>query len=339
VTSLKEELLGPRQAAPPPPPVLDVAALSVTFRMRRETVVAVDSVSWRVERGRTLGVVGESGSGKTAAALGVMGLIDPPGEIEADRVGLRGTDLCRLPEKALSRLRGRVMAMVFQEPMTALNPVLTVGDQVAEPLILHQRMGAREAWRCAVDLLHRVGIPLPLRRANDYPHQLSGGMRQRVMIAMALACNPSLLFADEPTTSLDVTVQAQILDLILALQEETGMAIQFISHDLGVISEIADEVAVMYAGRIVEQAPAEALFETPLHPYTHGLLATLPQLGRRVARLPAIPGAVPDLADLPRGCAFRTRCPKAGTLCAEWAPALEEKAPGRRVACHFADAP
>ena len=333
MSDLRQAVLGPPPKRPAPPPVLAVDGLTVEFHTRRGVVRPADDVSYQIARGQTLAVVGESGCGKTVGALAVMGLVDPPGRITAGRVMLRGTDLRLLPEAALRRLRGREMAMIFQEPATALNPVMCIGDQVAEPLILHDRLGPREAWRAAVELLDRVGIPMPARRARDYPHQLSGGMRQRVMIAIALACNPSLLIADEPTTALDVTVQAQILELLLALQESYGTAIQYISHDLGVISEIADEVAVMYAGRIVERAPAGQLFEDPRHPYTRGLLATRPWIGVRAKRLPAIPGQVPDLARLASGCAFRDRCALARPHCAERPPALETIAAGHQAAC------
>ena len=314
--------------------MLDVRDLTVEFHTRRGPLKAVDGVGCRVESGRCLGIVGESGCGKSVTALAVMGLIDPPGRIAGGSVGLRGQDLLALDEDALLRLRGAELAMIFQEPMTSLNPVMTVGDQVAEALVLHDGLGPREAAGGAVELLRRVGIPTPERRARDYPHQLSGGMRQRVMIAMALACRPALLIADEPTTALDVTVQAQILELILELQESDGMAVLFISHDLGVISEIADEVAVMYAGSIVEQAPSEVLLAEPSHPYTRGLLATLPRLEGNELRLPAIPGAVPDLGGLPRGCAFQDRCPGTGADCREARPVLETVAPDHRVACH-----
>jgi peptide/nickel transport system ATP-binding protein len=333
MSDLREAVLGPAPKKAPPPPVLAVEDLRVEFPTRRGIVRAADGLSYRIERGTTLAVVGESGCGKTVTALAVMGLIDPPGRVDAGKVALRGTDLTLLPETALRRLRGREMAMIFQEPMTALNPVMRVGDQVAEPLILHGRLGRTEAWRAACDLLDRVGIPMPLRRAHDYPHQLSGGMRQRVMIAMALACSPSLLIADEPTTALDVTVQAQILELLLALQESYGTAIQYISHDLGVISEIADEIVVMYAGRIVERARAETLFEAPRHPYTRGLLATRPRIGDRRERLPAISGQVPDLARLPSGCAFRDRCALARPHCATRPPPLEAIGEDHQVAC------
>ena len=314
--------------------MLDVRDLTVEFHTRRGPLKAVDGVGCRVESGRCLGIVGESGCGKSVTALAVMGLIDPPGRIAGGSVGLRGQDLLALDEDALLRLRGAELAMIFQEPMTSLNPVMTVGDQVAEALVLHDGLGPREAAGGAVELLRRVGIPTPERRARDYPHQLSGGMRQRVMIAMALACRPALLIADEPTTALDVTVQAQILELILELQESDGMAVLFISHDLGVISEIADEVAVMYAGRIVERAPSGTLLAGPRHPYTRGLLATLPRLETNEQRLPTIPGAVPDLGALPRGCAFQDRCPHAGADCRDAPPALEAVAPDHDVACH-----
>jgi oligopeptide/dipeptide ABC transporter ATP-binding protein len=339
MSNLREAVLGPAPDKAAPPPVLEVRDLSVVFATRAGPITAVDQISYRIERGRTLGVVGESGCGKSVAAMAVMRLVDPPGRITGGAVMLRGTDLRRLTEERLRTLRGREFAMIFQEPMTALNPVMTVGDQVAEVLILHDNLAARDAWRGAVDLLDRVGIALPMKRAHDYPHQLSGGMRQRVMIAMALACRPSLLIADEPTTALDVTVQAQILDLMVDLQDSHGMAIQFISHDLGVVSEIADDVVVMYAGRIVEAAPAEQLFEDPRHPYTQGLLATLPRIGAGRRRLEAIPGAVPDLADLPTGCAFRDRCPRAIATCAGSPPSLLEVEPGHRAACYAVTAP
>ena len=314
--------------------MLDVRDLTVEFRTRRGPLKAVDGVGCRVGPGRCLGIVGESGCGKSVTALAIMGLIDPPGRIVGGSVNFQGQDLRALDEDALLRLRGAELAMIFQEPMTSLNPVMTVGDQVAEVLVLHDGLAPRDALGEAVELLRRVGIPTPERRARDYPHQLSGGMRQRVMIAMALACRPALLIADEPTTALDVTIQAQILELILELQESDGMAVLFISHDLGVLSEMADEVAVMYAGSIVEQAPSEALLANPRHPYTRGLLATLPRLDANERRLPMISGAVPDLGALPRGCAFQDRCPHAGAVCREAPPVLEAVAPDHRAACH-----
>ena len=314
-------------------PVLAVSDLAVAFDTSAGTVPAVNGVSFGIGAGRTLGLVGESGCGKTVTALAVMGLIDPPGRIAGGGVALCGESLAGLSESALCRIRGRRMTMVFQEPMTALNPVLRIGDQIAEVAVLHRGFGARAAWNEAVELLGRVGIPEPARRAYDYPHRLSGGMRQRAMIAMALAGEPALLIADEPTTALDVTVQAQILELLAALQHDRGTAILFISHDLGVVSEIADEVAVMYAGRIVEQGPTEALFAAPRHPYTAGLLETLPRIGAGRARLPAIAGNVPDLASLPDGCAFRDRCPRAAAECSRAVPPLEAAGGGHRAAC------
>ena len=314
-------------------PVLDVSDLAVAFDTPRGPVPAVSGVSFRIEAGKALGLVGESGCGKTVAALAVMGLVDPPGRIAGGRVALCGDPLDGLSEEELCGLRGRRMAMVFQEPMTALNPVLRIGDQIAEVALLHDGCGRRAARDKAVALLDRVGIPDAERRAGDWPHRLSGGMRQRAMIAMALAGQPDLLIADEPTTALDTTVQAQIVDLLLELRDDRGTAILFISHDLGAVSQIADDIAVMYAGRIVEQAPTAALFAGPRHPYTAGLLATLPRIGERRARLPAIGGSVPDPASLPAGCAFRERCPSAFDACRRTRPALAPAAGGRRVAC------
>jgi len=314
-------------------PLLRVEQLSVVFPTRRGRIHAVDRISYALHAGRTLGIVGESGCGKTVTALAILRLVDPPGEVSG-RVLLDDADLLALDDEAMRAVRGRRLAMVFQEPMTALNPVYTIGNQIAEVLVVHENLPPRAARRQAVEIMGHVGLPAPERRFDDYPHQLSGGMRQRAMIAMALACRPALLLADEPTTALDVTVQAQILDLMLAIQDEFGMAIQFISHDLGVISEIADVVAVMYAGRIVERAQSETLFAEPLHPYTRGLLATVPRITGHADRLPAIGGTVPDLANLPSGCAFRTRCPLAMDRCREAEPELVEVAPGHEVACH-----
>jgi len=339
MSDLREAVLGPLPPPPPAAPTLEVRDLSVTFPSRRGKVRAVAHASWRIEQGTSLGVVGESGCGKSVAALAVIGLIDPPGRIDSGRIALRGTDLRQLSEATMRRVRGREVAMIFQEPMTALNPVLSVGEQVAEVLILHEGLRHEAAWRGAVDLLDQVGIPLPMKRARDYPHHLSGGMRQRVMVAMALAGRPALLIADEPTTALDVTVQAQILELMLALQDAHGMAIQFISHDLGVVSEIADEVVVMYAGRVVERAPADRLFSDPRHPYTQGLLETRPSIGERRDRLPAIPGSVPDPTHLPSGCAFRDRCPRAGGACLDRAPRLVSVGEGHEAACVMAETP
>ncbi len=317
----------------PDPPVLSVSDLAVTFDTTAGPVTAVDGVSFRIEAGCTLGLVGESGCGKTVTTLAVMGLIDPPGQIARGTVMLHGRPLIGLSEDALCDIRGRDMGMVFQEPMTALNPVSRAGEQIAEVLSLHDNCSRQAAWSGAVELLDRVGIPQARERAENYPHQLSGGMRQRVMIAMAVAARPALLIADEPTTALDVTVQAQILELLLDLQEEHGTAILFISHDLGVISEIADTVAVMYAGRIVEQAPSHKLFAAPHHPYTAALLATLPRIGARHERLPAIGGAVPDLSAPPPGCAFHDRCPSAMAECRRSTPRLKALDNDRSAAC------
>ncbi len=316
--------------------LLDVRELSVAFPSDAGEVRAVDRISYRIEPRRTLGVVGESGCGKTVAALALLRLVPAPGRITGGRVSFHGEDLLGVSERAIERIRGDRIAMIFQEPTTALNPVYPVGDQIAEVLVAHRGANPSAAWAEAVELLARVGIAAPARRAADYPHSLSGGMRQRVMIAMALACRPELLIADEPSTALDVTIQAQIVELLLGLQDATGMAIQFISHNLGVISEIADDVIVMYAGRIVERAPAQELFRRPLHPYTQGLLETVPLLGQRRHRLPAIPGAVPAPGTRPRGCSFRNRCPWAVARCAEAEPALEPLGPAHEAACFVA---
>jgi oligopeptide/dipeptide ABC transporter ATP-binding protein len=302
------------------------------------TVRAVEDVTLSVRRGKVLGLVGESGCGKTVTALSVLKLIpQPPGRIVSGRVLFNGTDLLPLSEKEMQKIRGRRISMIFQDPLTSLNPVFTIGYQVAEMLRVHLGASRAEARDRTIELLRHVGIPSPERRYREYPHQLSGGMRQRVMIAMAVSCSPELVFADEPTTALDVTIQAQILDLLKKLREEMGMAMVLISHDLGIISETADEVAVMYAGRIVEQAPTERLFETPRHPYTKGLLASLPRFDEASSahrkRLKAITGMVPSLSRLPSGCAFHPRCPLAIERCSTDEPALEEVSPGHRVSC------
>jgi len=312
-------------------PVLAVERLTVNFGSRS----VVRALSYALVSGRTLGVVGESGCGKSMTALALMGLVPPPGEVSGS-VRLDERELIGQQAEAWQAGRGNRIAMVFQEPMTALNPVMPVGHQIAEAIVLHEAMGWKTAEERAVALLDAVGIASARARARAYPHQLSGGMRQRAMIAMALACRPAVLIADEPTTALDVTIQAQILDLMLELQDEIGMAIQFISHNLAVVSEIAHEIIVMYAGRIVERAPADALFATPLHPYTQGLIATLPDPDRRVARLPVIPGGVPDFDAA--GCPFADRCPRADRGCRADEPELRELAPGHEVACFKAAA-
>jgi oligopeptide/dipeptide ABC transporter ATP-binding protein len=325
-----------RELAPrlnsPAAAVLEVSGLRVAFPRpggRREVVAGV---SYSIAPGRTLGVVGESGCGKSVTALAMMGLVPRPGEVTGS-IRFDGRELVGQPEDAWRRLRGEQVAMVFQEPMTALNPVMTVGRQIAEVMVLHRHTAWSAAEEQAVGLLEAVGINSPGERARAYPHQLSGGMRQRAMIAMALAGEPKLLIADEPTTALDVTIQAQIVDLMLDLQARIGMAIQFISHNLAVVSEIAHDIIVMYAGRVVERAPAETLFEQPLHPYTLGLIATLPDPAHRVARLPVIPGAVPTLDAGLVGCRFANRCTRGDAGCLQAEPPLEELQPGHFVAC------
>ncbi|MFP6742191.1 MAG: ABC transporter ATP-binding protein [Alphaproteobacteria bacterium] len=296
-------------------------------------VRAVDGISYDLAPGASLGMVGESGCGKTMAALALLRLVPPPGRITGGTVRFQGGDLLAASKQRMEAVRGNHMAMIFQEPMTALNPVFTVGDQIAEVLTAHGKAGPREAWAETIDLLDRVGIPAPGERVHDYPHSLSGGTRQRVIIAMALACKPALLIADEPTTALDVTVQAQIIELLLELQADMGMAILFISHDLGVVSEIADHIVVMYAGRIIERAPAGELFRHPRHPYTKALFETIPQVARRQRRLPVIPGSVPAPGAWPSGCRFRDRCPYAEDRCAEAEPELKSVVFGHAVAC------
>jgi peptide/nickel transport system ATP-binding protein len=320
--------------------LLEVENLQTHFRTPDGIVRAVDGVSFAVGRGETLAIVGESGSGKSVMANSILRLIpQPPGKI-AGHVRFEGEDLLSASESAMRGIRGNRISMVFQEPMTSLNPVLTVGSQIAEPLRLHQRLGRKEIAERAVEMLSLVGIAEPRRRAGEYPHQLSGGMRQRVMIAIALACNPQLLIADEPTTALDVTIQAQILDLMADLKRRVGAAIIIITHDLGVVAEIAERVVVMYAGRRIEEAKVTDLFRTPRHPYTQGLLAAVPRLGSSLAgtaaRLAEIPGSVPNLKTRITGCVFASRCVKAHDVCREVAPAIEAKAVGHFAACHFA---
>ena len=327
-------------------PLLELSGLTTVFETEAGTVRAVDGVSFRLARGATLGIVGESGSGKSVMALSILRLLpNPPGRIAAGRITFEGTDLLGLSEAKMRELRGKAIAMVFQEPMTSLNPVYTVGRQIGEVLRLHEGLTKQNARARSIELLKSVGIPAPDERIDSYPHELSGGMRQRVMIAMAIACRPKLLIADEPTTALDVTIQAQILDLLARLRRELGMGIMLITHDLGIVAEVTDEVMVMYAGTVVEHAPKAQLFEAPLHPYTKGLLASVP--GASVApppadappqkrRLRTIEGMVPDLAKLPPGCRFRKRCPEAIARCAEAEPPLLELRPGRRAACFVA---
>ena len=316
-------------------PLLEVNALRIAFAVDRGSVTeAVSGNSFRLERGRTLAIVGESGCGKSVTALAIMRLLPQTGTRISGSIAFEGRELTSLPERQMRDLRGNRMAMIFQEPMTSLNPSFTVGDQVAEALIRHRGLAAAAARRAAIDMLARVRIPSPVARAEEYPHKLSGGMRQRVMIAMALACSPSLLIADEPTTALDVTIQAQILDLLRDLREATGAAIILITHDLGVVAETCDEVLVMYAGEIVEQAPTRQLFIAPQHPYTVGLLGSLPRLGEKRERLSAIAGSVPSLAaGTFVGCRFAERCPFADTHCRTEVPPLREVGTGHRSRC------
>ena len=332
--------LGPRPApGRQDASLLQVEELKTYFFTRDGVVRAVDGVSFSVARGETLAIVGESGCGKSVTSLSILRLIaSPPGRTVAGRVVFEGRDLLELSEAEMRKIRGDAISMIFQEPMTSLNPVLTIGDQIAEVLMLHRGLSDEEAARRAVEMLRLVRMPEPERRVAQYPHQLSGGMRQRVMIAMALACEPRLLIADEPTTALDVTIQAQILDLMRELKERTGAAIVLITHDLGVVAEMAQRVVVMYAGRKVEEATVTALFARPRHPYTRGLLDSIPKLGAvtkhgEVRRLSEIAGTVPSLAEPIVGCAFAPRCAYATVRCQNEYPPLEEKAPGHRAAC------
>ncbi len=312
--------------APAPPdrsasaPILDIAGLTVSFSQLRRRITVIEDLDLSVPHGATVGLVGESGSGKSVTALAIMGLLGEQGRIERGSIRLAGRDLARLDRRAMLGVRGREIAMIFQEPMTSLNPVYTVGFQIAEVLIRHLGLVRRAARSAAVELMAEVGIPAPALRAEDYPHQLSGGMRQRVMIAMAMACRPKLLIADEPTTALDVTIQAQILDLMRRLQRETGAAMLLITHDLGLIAGMADRVAVMYAGRLVEQAPVHTLFAAPRHPYTRLLLRSVPRVRDKRRRLQAIQGTTPPPSAFPAGCRFHPRCPDAAARCTIEAP-------------------
>jgi peptide/nickel transport system ATP-binding protein len=317
--------------------LLEVRDLKTWFDGDGGTYRAVDGVSFSLEAGRTLGIVGESGCGKSVTSLSIMGLVPrPPGRIAGGEVLFEGVDLLKLDAAAMRELRGARIAMIFQEPMTSLNPAYTVGNQIVEGILRHEKLDRAAAKAKAIDMLRLVRIPAPEQRFDEYPHKLSGGMRQRAMIAMALACGPKLLIADEPTTALDVTIQAQILDLLRGLRAETGTAIILITHDLGVIAELADDVAVMYAGRIVERAPVTRLFEAPQHPYTIGLLGAIPDLDRKRARLSTIEGTVPDLSAELVGCRFAPRCPFAEAACRTEEPALRELAPAHAVACRRA---
>ena len=321
--------------------LLEVEDLGTWFYTRQGIVKAVDGVDFKVASGETLAIVGESGCGKSMTALSLLRLIpDPPGRIVSGSIKLGGRDLMKITEDEMRRVRGNEISMIFQEPMTSLNPVMTIGKQISEALILHRDMDRTQAMKRAIEMLDLVRIPAAIQRAKEYPHQLSGGMRQRAMIAMALACNPKVLIADEPTTALDVTIQAQILELIVELQREFKAAVLLITHDLGVVAETAHRVIVMYAGRKVEEAEVGELFARPLHPYTVGLLASIPRLDlmrgqaeRTQGRLQEIPGIVPALFDLPPGCAFAPRCNRADDLCRRERPSYEEKQPGHWAAC------
>jgi peptide/nickel transport system ATP-binding protein len=317
--------------------LLEISDLSVELRLPRGPVQAVDGISLEVRAGQTLGLVGESGCGKSLTALAIMRLLaEPQVRISRGQVRLEGEDLAGFSERRMQSVRGNRVSMVFQEPMTSLNPVFKVGDQIGEAVRIHRGHSRAQAREVALGLLRKVGIPAPESRLDAYPHQLSGGMRQRVMIAMALALGPKLLIADEPTTALDVTIQAQILELIRALQREQGMGVLLITHDLGVVAETCDAVAVMYAGRIVETGPVAELFARPLHPYTRGLLASIPDLATIAERkrLEAIPGVVPGLTSRPAGCRFRDRCSRASERCAKEDPVLAAHAPAQEAACH-----
>ena len=318
-------------------PLLSVRSLVTEFRTDAGLLRAVDDVSFDIAPGGTLAVVGESGCGKSVTSLSILRLIQPPGRVASGEIRFEGRDLLAVSEAEMRKVRGARIAMIFQEPMSSLNPVYTVGDQIIESVVLHQKRSKREAWARAVELLKLVGIPSPDERAKAYPHQLSGGMRQRVMIAMALACEPKLLIADEPTTALDVTIQAQIMELLSELRVKLGMAVLLITHDLGLVADFADEVVVMYAGRVVERALVKDLFRAPKHPYTRGLLRSVPSYGdnSRARRLPTIQGVVPDLRALPGGCRFRDRCDVAFDRCAAEEPALRTIAGGRLVRCHL----
>ena len=324
--------------------VLEVDGLKTYFFVRQGVVKAVDDMSFSLQAGEKLAIVGESGCGKSMTALSILRLVpDPPGRIVAGSIKLDGKDLLKLSDAEMRKIRGNQISMIFQEPMTSLNPVWSIGNQISEAVMLHQNVSRHDAFDKAVEMLKLVKIPEPARRAREYPHQLSGGMRQRAMTAMALACNPHVLLADEPTTALDVTIQAQILDLILELQERLGTAVVLITHDLGVVAETAQRVIVMYGGKKVEEAPVEEIFENPLHPYTQGLLAAVPHLAAMSGQTPTrqrlkeIPGIVPALVNLPKGCTFAPRCPFASDECRNEFPPYELKRPGHSVACWLAD--
>ncbi|MCO5144157.1 MAG: ABC transporter ATP-binding protein [Oligoflexia bacterium] len=317
-------------------PVLEVQNLQTAFKVEGGEVVAVDDVSFSVRPGETLGIVGESGCGKSVTSLSIMRLIpNPPGRIKSGKILYNGKNLVDASNSEMRKIRGNEISMIFQEPMTSLNPVFTIGNQIMESIILHQKLSKKEARVKAIDMLRLVGIPAPEKRVDDYPHQLSGGMRQRVMIAMALSCNPNVLIADEPTTALDVTIQAQILELMKDLRKKLNMAVILITHDLGVVAETCDNVLVMYAGKVVEKGTAEDIFYRPTHPYTNGLLNSLPSRNKEAnqGRLQTIPGMVPALSNLPKGCRFQDRCNRVQTKCREQEPSLETIQASHAAAC------
>jgi oligopeptide/dipeptide ABC transporter ATP-binding protein len=325
-------------APPPEDTILDVRNLRTSFKVMDGTVPAVDGVSFSLGRGQTLGIVGESGSGKSVTAMTIMRLLDiPPAEIgEGSEIWFDGREVLSLPDAEMRRIRGNEMAMIFQEPLTSLNPVFSIGDQIAEQVKLHKKVKDKEAWAQAVEMLKLVGIPSPERRAKQYPHEMSGGMRQRVMIGMALSCDPKLLIADEPTTALDVTVQAQVLELLKAIQQRTGAALMLITHDLGVVAEMVDNVIVMYAGQIVEQGTVHEVLVDPRMPYTMGLIESIPTVEKRGGRLSAIHGVVPSPFHLPPACRFEPRCPYRWQTCREVPPELYPAGAGSRAArCHL----
>lgn len=318
--------------------LLEIRNLKTYFYTENGVSKAVDGVDLEIYPGETLGVVGESGCGKSVTSLSIMRLIqEPPGKIVDGEILFKGRDLARLSQDEMRQIRGNEISMIFQEPMTSLNPVFTIGEQISEAILLHKKVDKKQAMEESIEMLRKVGIPLPEQRVKEYPHQLSGGMRQRIMIAMALSCNPDLLIADEPTTALDVTIQAQILDLMQDLKKKYKMSIMMITHDLGVVAEVCDRVAVMYAGKVVEYTDVKTLFKNPRHPYTWGLLNSIPRLDKEVDRLPAIPGMVPDSKNFPVGCRYNNRCPFATEKCFKEEPELMEVAEGHRVRCWYAD--
>ncbi|MFI5359300.1 MAG: ABC transporter ATP-binding protein [Halanaerobiales bacterium] len=318
--------------------LLEIRNLKTYFYTENGVSKAVDGVDLEIYPGETLGVVGESGCGKSVTSLSIMRLIqEPPGKIVDGEILFKGRDLARLSQDEMRQIRGNEISMIFQEPMTSLNPVFTIGEQISEAIMLHKKVDKKQAMEESIEMLRKVGIPLPEQRVKEYPHQLSGGMRQRIMIAMALSCNPDLLIADEPTTALDVTIQAQILDLMQDLKKKYKMSIMMITHDLGVVAEVCDRVAVMYAGKVVEYTDVKTLFKNPRHPYTWGLLNSIPRLDKEVDRLPAIPGMVPDSKNFPVGCRYNNRCPFATEKCFKEEPELMEVAEGHRARCWYAD--